>query len=112
MMLVVTGVGSVIHIFSIGYMYEEYSYYRYFAYLNLFLFSMLLLVMGNNFLVMFIGWEGVGACSYFLIGYYFEKNLPATRQPRRLWLTGLVTSVFSSEFFTFSRPSVRLISQP
>lgn len=74
MMLVVTGVGSVIHIFSIGYMYEEYSYYRYFAYLNLFLFSMLLLVMGNNFLVMFIGWEGVGACSYFLIGYYFEKK--------------------------------------
>ncbi|TDJ50146.1 MAG: NADH-quinone oxidoreductase subunit L, partial [Nitrospina sp.] len=52
----------------------EYSYYRYFAYLNLFLFSMLLLVMGSNFLVMFIGWEGVGLCSYFLIGYYFEKK--------------------------------------
>ncbi|MDH5457816.1 MAG: proton-conducting transporter membrane subunit, partial [Nitrospinota bacterium] len=74
MMMVVTGVGSIIHIYSIGYMYEEYSYYRYFAYLNLFLFSMLLLVMGNNFLVMFIGWEGVGVCSYFLIGYYFEKK--------------------------------------
>jgi len=74
MMMVVTGVGSIIHIYSIGYMYAEYSYYRYFAYLNLFLFSMLLLVMGNNFLVMFIGWEGVGVCSYFLIGYYFEKK--------------------------------------
>ncbi|TDJ53308.1 MAG: NADH-quinone oxidoreductase subunit L [Nitrospina sp.] len=74
MMMVVTGVGSIIHIYSIGYMYKEYSYYRYFAYLNLFLFSMLLLVMGNNFLVMFIGWEGVGLCSYFLIGYYFEKK--------------------------------------
>jgi len=74
MMMVVTGVGSIIHIYSIGYMYEEYSYYRYFAYLNLFLFSMLILVMGNNFLVMFIGWEGVGVCSYFLIGYYFEKK--------------------------------------
>ncbi len=74
MMMVVTGVGSIIHIYSIGYMYEEYSYYRYFAYLNLFLFSMLILVMGNNFLVMFVGWEGVGVCSYFLIGYYFEKK--------------------------------------
>jgi len=74
MMMVVTGVGSIIHIYSIGYMYAEYSYYRYFAYLNLFLFSMLLLVMGSNFLVMFIGWEGVGLCSYFLIGYYFEKK--------------------------------------
>jgi NADH-quinone oxidoreductase subunit L len=74
MMMVVTGVGSIIHIYSIGYMYEEYSYYRYFAYLNLFLFSMLVLVMGSNFMVMFIGWEGVGVCSYFLIGYYFEKK--------------------------------------
>ncbi|QPJ65713.1 MAG: NADH-quinone oxidoreductase subunit L [Candidatus Nitrohelix vancouverensis] len=74
MMLVVTGVGFLIHVYSIGYMHEEYSYYRYFAYLNLFMFSMLLLVMGNNFLLMFIGWEGVGVCSYFLIGYYFEKK--------------------------------------
>ena len=74
MMFVVTGVGSIIHIYSIGYMQEEYSYYRFFSYLNLFMFSMLLLVMGNNFLLMFIGWEGVGLCSYFLIGYYFEKK--------------------------------------
>jgi len=74
MMLVVTGVGFLIHVYSIGYMHEEYSYYRFFAYFNLFMFSMLLLVMGNNFLLMFIGWEGVGLCSYFLIGYYFEKK--------------------------------------
>jgi NADH-quinone oxidoreductase subunit L len=74
MMLVITGVGSLIHIFSIGYMKEEYSYYRYFAYLNLFMFAMLILVMGSNFLLMFIGWEGVGCCSYFLIGYYFDKQ--------------------------------------
>jgi len=74
MMFVVTGVGFIIHVYSIGYMHEEYSYYRFFAYFNLFASAMLLLVMGNNFLLMFIGWEGVGCCSYFLIGYYFEKK--------------------------------------
>ena len=74
MMLFVTGVGFLIHVYSIGYMHEEFSYYRFFAYMNLFMFSMLLLIMGNNFLLMFIGWEGVGLCSYFLIGYYFEKK--------------------------------------
>ncbi|MCH2389838.1 MAG: NADH-quinone oxidoreductase subunit L, partial [Nitrospinales bacterium] len=74
MMLFVTGVGFLIHVYSIGYMHEEYSFYRFFAYMNLFMFSMLLLIMGNNFLLMFIGWEGVGCCSYFLIGYYFEKK--------------------------------------
>ncbi|GJL78016.1 MAG: NADH-quinone oxidoreductase subunit L [Nitrospinaceae bacterium] len=74
MMTFVTGVGFLIHVYSIGYMHEEYSFYRFFAYLNLFMFAMLLLVMGNNFLIMFIGWEGVGCCSYFLIGYYFEKK--------------------------------------
>ena len=74
MMTFVTGVGFLIHVYSTGYMHEEYSFYRFFAYLNLFMFAMLLLVMGNNFLVMFIGWEGVGCCSYFLIGYYFEKK--------------------------------------
>ncbi len=74
MMTFVTGVGFLIHVYSIGYMHDEYSFYRFFAYLNLFMFAMLLLVMGNNFLIMFIGWEGVGCCSYFLIGYYFEKK--------------------------------------
>ncbi len=74
MMSFVTGVGFLIHVYSTGYMHGDYSFYRFFAYLNLFMFAMLLLVMGNNFLLMFIGWEGVGCCSYFLIGYYFEKK--------------------------------------
>jgi NADH-quinone oxidoreductase subunit L len=74
MILVVTGVGFVIHVYSIGYMHAEAGYYRFFAYLNLFLFSMLVLVLAGNFLLMFVGWEGVGLCSYLLIGYYFERR--------------------------------------
>jgi len=74
MMLIVTFVGFWIHIFSVGYMHGDGGYYRFFAYLNLFMFSMLLLVMGSNFLIMFIGWEGVGLCSYLLIGYYFNRQ--------------------------------------
>jgi NADH-quinone oxidoreductase subunit L len=74
MIMVVTGVGSLIHLYSIGYMHGEEGFYRFFAYLNLFCMSMLLLVLGANMLVMFIGWEGVGLCSYLLIGYYFEKK--------------------------------------
>ena len=74
MIMVVTGVGSLIHLYSIGYMHGEEGFYRFFAYLNLFCMSMLLLVLGNNMLVMFIGWEGVGLCSYLLIGYYFHKK--------------------------------------
>jgi NADH-quinone oxidoreductase subunit L len=74
MIMVVTGVGSLIHLYSIGYMHGEEGFYRFFAYLNLFCMSMLLLVLGSNMLVMFIGWEGVGLCSYLLIGYYFEKK--------------------------------------
>lgn len=74
MILVVTGVGTLIHLYSIGYMHGETGYYRFFSYLNLFAFSMLMLVLGGNALVMFIGWEGVGLCSYLLIGYYYEKK--------------------------------------
>ncbi len=74
MILVVTGVGFLIHIYSIGYMHEDKGYHRYFCYLNLFSFSMLLLVLSNNFLLMFIGWEAVGLCSYLLIGFWFEKK--------------------------------------
>ena len=73
-LLIVTGVGFLIHVYSVGYMSHEAAYSRYFSYLNLFMFSMLLLVLGNNFLLMFIGWEGVGLCSYLLIGYYYEKD--------------------------------------
>src|SRR5881409_1310734 len=74
MILVVTGIGFLIHIYSTGYMHGEDGFYRFFAYLNLFMFSMLTLVLGNNYLVMFVGWEGVGLCSYLLIGYYFHKK--------------------------------------
>ena len=74
MLLVVTGVGSIIHIYSIGYMSHEGGYYRFFAYLNLFMFFMLVLVLGANYLVLFVGWEGVGLCSYLLIGFYFLRK--------------------------------------
>ena len=77
MLMVVTGVGLLIHIYSIGYMRGEEGFVRFFVYMNLFMVSMLLLVMGNNFLVLFIGWEGVGLCSYLLIGYYFNKTSAA-----------------------------------
>ncbi|MFW2330738.1 MAG: NADH-quinone oxidoreductase subunit L [Nitrospinota bacterium] len=73
-MLMVTGVGFLIHLYSVGYMAKEDGYYRYFSFLNLFMFSMLILVLANNYLLMFIGWEGVGLCSYLLIGYYYETD--------------------------------------
>jgi NADH-quinone oxidoreductase subunit L len=74
MVLIVTGVGSLIHIYSIGYMKEDAGYGRYFAYLNLFLFFMLMLVLGRSLLVLFVGWEGVGLASYLLIGFWFEDS--------------------------------------
>jgi NADH-quinone oxidoreductase subunit L len=74
MLMVVTGVGTLIHIYSVGYMAHEGGYYRFFAYLNLFMFFMLILVLGANFLVLFVGWEGVGLCSYLLIGFYFLEK--------------------------------------
>ncbi len=78
MLLIVTGVGSLIHLFSIGYMKEDPGYARYFAYLNLFVFFMLVLVLGASFPVMFVGWEGVGLCSYLLIGFWFTDAANAT----------------------------------
>jgi NADH-quinone oxidoreductase subunit L len=74
MLLVVTGVGFLIHIYSVGYMWEDPGYYRFFSYLNLFMFFMLTLVLANNYLLMFIGWEGVGLASYLLIGFWFTKD--------------------------------------
>jgi len=74
MILVVTGVGFLIHIYSVGYMAHEKAVARYFVYLNLFTFAMLTLVLADNFLLMFVGWEGVGLCSYLLIGYWYEKK--------------------------------------
>ncbi|MBI4520110.1 MAG: NADH-quinone oxidoreductase subunit L, partial [Gemmatimonadetes bacterium] len=74
MTLVVTGVGFLIHVYSVGYMREDAGYPRYFAYLNLFVFFMLVLVLGSSFATMFVGWEGVGLCSYLLIGFWFSDR--------------------------------------
>jgi NADH-quinone oxidoreductase subunit L len=74
MMMIVTGIGSLIHLYSIGYMSHDKGFYKFFTYLNLFIFSMLLLVMGSNYLILFIGWEGVGLCSYLLIGFWYENT--------------------------------------
>jgi len=71
MLLIITGIGLLIHIYSSGYMHHDEGFGKFFAYLNLFMFSMLILVLGSNFVMMFIGWEGVGLCSYLLIGYWF-----------------------------------------
>ena len=78
MLLVVTGVGFLIHIYSVGYMADDPSYYRFFSYLNLFMFFMLTLVLANNYLMMFVGWEGVGLASYLLIGFWFTKDSAAS----------------------------------
>ena len=73
-LLFVTGVGMLIHIYSVGYMGHEGGYYRFFGYMNLFMFSMLTLILANNYMLLFVGWEGVGLCSYLLIGFYFHRK--------------------------------------
>lgn len=78
MLMIVTGIGSLIHIYATGYMAHEEGYYRFFAYLNLFMFFMLNLVLAGNYLLLFVGWEGVGLCSYLLIGFYFVKKSATT----------------------------------
>jgi len=88
-MLVVTGVGLCIFVFATGYMHGDPGFYRFFAYMGLFMFSMLVLVMGSNFLMMFVGWEGVGLCSYLLIGYYFNRK-EAADASRKAFLTNRI----------------------
>jgi NADH-quinone oxidoreductase subunit L len=88
-MLVVTGVGLCIFVFATGYMHGDRGFYRFFAYLGLFMFSMLILVMGSNFMMMFVGWEGVGLCSYLLIGYYFDRR-EAGDASRKAFITNRV----------------------
>ncbi len=110
MMLVVTGVGSLIHIYAAGYMHGDPRFTRFFTYLNLFLFFMLILVTGNNFLMMFVGWEGVGLCSFLLIGFWFDrpngvgwKNANAARKAmiaNRVGDFGILMAVFLT-FWTF-----------
>ena len=82
MALVVTGVGFLIHVYSIGYMHGDKAFWKFFAYLNLFIFAMMNLVMGDNFLVLFLGWEGVGLCSYLLIGFWYEKDFEKSTVPK------------------------------
>src|SRR6476646_7019815 len=86
-LLIITGIGFLIHLYSTAYMKEEEPQHfgRYFAYLNLFVFSMLLLVMGANYVIMFIGWEGVGLCSYLLIGFWF-KNIDYTKAANKAFI--------------------------
>jgi NADH-quinone oxidoreductase subunit L len=99
MLMVVTGVGSLIHLYSIGYMHHEQDHPRYFSYLNLFVFFMLLLVLGSNYIVMFVGWEGVGLCSYLLIGFWF-KNIDYSNAAKKAFIMnrigdlGLLLGVF------------------
>lgn len=89
MLFIITGVGTLIHVYSMGYMSHDAGYGKFFAYLNLFLFSMLLLVMGNNYVVMFIGWEGVGLCSYLLIGFW-NKNFEFGNAARKAFIMNRV----------------------
>ena len=86
MCLVVTGVGFLIHVYSIGYMHGDRGFARFFAFLNLFIFAMLNLVLGDNFLVMFLGWEGVGLCSYLLIGFWYEKKFTGDAANKAFWV--------------------------
>ena len=88
-MLIVTGVGLCIFVFATGYMHGETGFYRFFAYMGLFMFAMLVLVMGSNFVMMFVGWEGVGLCSYLLIGYYFDRQ-EAANASRKAFITNRI----------------------
>src|SRR5690242_14056014 len=107
MVLVVTGVGFLIHIYSVGYMAHEGGYYRFFSYLNLFVFFMLTLVLANNYLLMFVGWEGVGLCSYLLIGFWFTRKSAADAGKKafvvnRIGDFGFILAVMTI-FWTFGR---------
>ena len=105
MILFVTGVGALIHLYSIGYMHGDSRFPRFFTYLNLFVFSMLILVLGDNMLLTFLGWEGVGACSYLLISFWFEKETNASAGKKafvtnRVGDWGFMVAMFMA-FFTF-----------
>jgi NADH-quinone oxidoreductase subunit L len=88
-LLFVTGVGMLIHIYSTGYMAHDGGYYRFFGYLNLFMFSMLTLILANNYVLMFVGWEGVGLCSYLLIGFYFHRK-PASDAANKAFIVNRI----------------------
>ncbi|MGH9670550.1 MAG: NADH-quinone oxidoreductase subunit L, partial [Terriglobales bacterium] len=103
-LLFVTGVGMLIHIYSIGYMGHEGGYYRFFGYMNLFMFSMLTLILGNNYAVMFVGWEGVGLCSYLLIGFYLKRHSATTAANKaflvnRIGDAGFILGIFAIAWY-------------
>ena len=105
MILFITGVGALIHLYSIGYMHGDANFSKFFLYLNLFVFSMLVLVLGDNLLLTFLGWEGVGACSYFLISFWFEKPANAVAGKKafvtnRVGDWGFMVGIFIT-WFTF-----------
>lgn len=105
MIMIITGIGSLIHLYSIGYMIHDKGFHRFFAYLNLFVFMMLLLIMGSNYIILFIGWEGVGLCSYLLIGFWFKnkENGKAARKAfimNRIGDLGLLMGIFMIAFHT------------
>jgi NADH-quinone oxidoreductase subunit L len=101
-LLFVTGVGMLIHIYSIGYMGHEGGYYRFFGYLNLFMFAMLTLVLGNNYALMFVGWEGVGLCSYLLIGFYFQRQSASTAANKAFIVNRIGDAGFILGMFTIA----------
>jgi NADH-quinone oxidoreductase subunit L len=121
MLLVVTGVGFLIHIYSVGYMKGEEGYYRYFSYLNLFLFFMTVLVLAGNALLMFVGWEGVGLASYLLIGFYFSKQSAADAGKKAFivnrigdfgFLIGMFLLLANFGTLTFSEIAAKLAANP
>jgi NADH-quinone oxidoreductase subunit L len=121
MLLIITGVGFLIHIYSVGYMLHERGYWRYFAYLNLFLFFMLILVLAESYLLMFVGWEGVGLASYLLIGFYYERKSAADAGRKafvvnRIGDFGFLLGMFLllSQFgsLSFSQIGISLAAQP
>ncbi len=121
MLLVVTGVGFLIHIYSVGYMHDEEGYARYFSYLNLFLFFMTVLVLAGNALLMFVGWEGVGLASYLLIGFYFQKTSAADAGKKAFivnrigdfgFLIGMFLLLANFGTLTFSEIAAKLAANP
>uniref|UniRef100_UPI0028ACAD4B proton-conducting transporter transmembrane domain-containing protein n=1 Tax=Soonwooa sp. TaxID=1938592 RepID=UPI0028ACAD4B len=100
MVMIITGIGSLIHLYSMGYMSHDKGFYKFFTYLNLFIFSMLLLVLGSNYLILFIGWEGVGLCSYLLIGFWYD-NVEYGKAARKAFIMnrigdlGLLLGIFA-----------------
>ncbi len=113
MCLIVTGVGFLIHIYSIGYMHGDRGFARFFAFLNLFIFAMLNLVLADNFLLMFLGWEGVGLCSYLLIGFFYEKKFTGDAANKAFWVNrigdfGFMTAMFFI-FYYFKTLNFQLV---